>query len=128
MSEEKNRNMELNTEDLDAVLGGKTYYSPEKTERSVQVTCEDDMYDPAFNHYIGPCAVVTSSLGITFGAPYKYFIKIRNKEYEIVQVVPSIPKYSTCNVILGKGNSHFVRTESATLVQLDYSKMTAYEF
>ena len=33
MSEEKNRNMELNTEDLDAVLGGKTYYSPEKNRK-----------------------------------------------------------------------------------------------
>ena len=128
MSEEKNRNMELNTEDLDAVLGGKTYYSPEKTERSVQVTCEDDMYDPAFNHYIGPCAVVTGSPGIAFGAPYKYFIKTRNKEHEIVRAVPSVPKYSTCGVISGEGSSQFVRTESAAPVQPDYSKMTAYEF
>ncbi len=128
MSEEKNRSMARNTEDLAAASGGKTCYAPEKTERSVQAACADDMYDPAFNHCAGPCAVVTGSPGIAFGAPYKYFIKTRNKEHEIVRAVPSVPKYSTCSVISGEGSSQFVRTESAAPVQPDYSKMTAYEF
>ena len=40
MNEEKNKNMELNTEDLDAVSGGKIYHYPEKTESSVARTQE----------------------------------------------------------------------------------------
>ena len=127
MSEEMNRDKELNAEDLDAVSGGKTIYGPESTVISCKVTCVDDMYNPVINHYGDQCAVVTSSLGINVGGPYRSTINIWNKEYAIVQVVPSIPNYPTCNVILADGHSKWIRTVNATLVQVDYSKTVAYE-